>query len=482
MSALPTVLAFASLHLLLRSMLGGPLTQRHLKTWIGPVLVLLGLGAAIAMAACQSERELEPTASLTNGTEGKMPSASEDSVLPTISPVLAKATAGNPSPTITPTPAAPNKLGVHLLLDDGRNAWPQDIWSVHLGYARQAVGEWGYVTELVRLDDLDPNRWQTFLDLCAELHLRPIMRLATTYDRSANWWVAPQPDADGTYGNVAAHYAEFVSSLRWPTTEHYIVVGNEPNHGNEWSGRPEPAAYARYLIDVANAIHTADPNAWVLNAGFDPYTPHTGSLPFVDGQYYMDEETFLDQMYAAHPTVFAHIDAWSSHAYPTGPLTEGPWQQEYRVDWINDASNPDHIEPPTDVHNRGVNGYGWELFKLSSYGAPHLPVMITETGWRHAETTNPDSTDNGRPLPSAETVAQFLELALYGNNGRYPEFPEDGWKPWLSDPRVVAVTPFALNGHPREWGHTNWLALDSEGNVLSTYAPFDLLATGNTRQ
>ena len=367
------------------------------------------------------------------------------------------------------------------MLDDGRNVWPTDLWPLHLRYARQAVGEWGYVTELIHLDDLDPGRWQYFLDLCAKLHLKPILRLATAYDQEAGWWIAPQPDEDGTCRSIATRYAGFISALQWPTTEHHIIVGNEPNHGNEWSGRPNPAADARFLVDMANALHTADPDARVLNAGFDPYTPNTGSLPFVDGLYYMDEETFLDRMYAAYPDVFTHVDVWASHSYPMGPLTEGPWHQSYQVDWLNDAVNPDHIEPSSGIHNRGINSYEWELFKLSTYDIPLPPVMITETGWRHAESTDPISTDNGQPLPDAVTVAWYLDLALHGNDGRYPELPEDGWTPWLTDPRVIAVTPFALNGYPAEWGHTNWLALDSCGRVLHTYAPFDLLATGSIR-
>ena len=191
------------------------------------------------------------------------------------------ATTDLPTPTVASL--TPNKLGVHLLLDDGRNVWPVERWSLHMEYARRAVGEWGYVTELVRLGDLGPERWQLFMDLCAELHLTPILRLATTYDRKANWWIAPQPDEDGDYRTIAARYAAFVAALRWPTTDHYVVVGNEPNHGNEWSGRPDPAAYARFLIDVADALHQADPSARVLNAGLDPYTPNTGGLPFIDG-------------------------------------------------------------------------------------------------------------------------------------------------------------------------------------------------------
>ena len=36
--------------------------------------------------------------------------------------------------------------------------------------------------------------------------------------------------------------------------EHYVIVGNEPNRGDEWSDQPNPAEYARYLRDVGNAL------------------------------------------------------------------------------------------------------------------------------------------------------------------------------------------------------------------------------------
>lgn len=374
---------------------------------------------------------------------------------------------GEPSPS-------PNRLGVHLLLDDGRNAWPAEVWPEHLRYARQASGEWGYVTELVRLDDLDPQKWQIFFDLCAGLHLTPILRLATTYDRDRGWWAAPAPDPDGSYGSIAARYADFIAALRWPTGVHIIVAGNEPNHGNEWGGRPDPASYARFLIDMADALHAADPDVRVLNAGFDPYTPHTGNAAWVDGMYYLDEESFLDGMIAAYPDVFGYIDGWASHSYPLGPFTEPPWQQVYQVDWLNGAVNPAHVEPPPGIANRGVNGYEWELFKLATYGVRDLPVYITETGWRHAESADPASTDNGRPLPDARTAAAYFDLMLRGNGGRYPDWPEEGWMPWLDDPRVAGVTPFALDGIPIEWGHTNWLILDEEGRISGAYPFFDV--------
>lgn len=383
-----------------------------------------------------------------------------------IPPLKTNIDSGTPTP-----PIAPNKLGVHLLLTDGRFDWSIGIWSEHMEYAREAVGEEGYVVQLVRLDDLDADRWQHFMDLCANLHLIPMLRLATTH--TANGWSAPPQDADGTYRTVASQYGKFVTALKWPTDAHYIIVGNEPNHGTEWGGRPDPAAYARFLIDVADTLHTADPQIQILNAGFDAYAPHTGGQPFNDGQYYMDEETFLDGMIAAYPDIFTRLDGWASHAYPQGPFTEGPWQQSYQVDRLNGVVNPNHLKPPAGIYNRGINGYEWELFKLSSYHLPPLPIFITETGWRHAETTDTDSPDDGSDLPDAETVANYMDLALGVNN----DSSAKKWAPWLQDTRVKAVVFFAFDGHPSVWGHTNWLALDPHGEVLDTYAPFESLSS-----
>jgi hypothetical protein len=366
-------------------------------------------------------------------------------------------------------------LGIHLLLDDGRNVWPVALWSQHLSYARDLVGEWGYVTELIRLDDLDPAHWQVFFDLCAGLHLKPILRLATVYDRKEGMWLAPQADLDGRYATIAERYARFVAALRWPDAPHYVIVGNEPNHGDEWGGQTDPAAYARFFVSASRALHQADPDVQVLNAPLDPYTPNTDGQPFANGMTYLDAESFLDAMHTAQPNVFASVDVWASHTYPLGPMSEGPWQQEYKIDLLNGIPNLSHIEPPPSIPNRRVNSYEWELFKLKSYGVRDLQVMITETGWRHLESTDPNSLDNGLLWPEAFTVAQYVDLAFNGNHGRYPRWPTSGWTPWQTDARVIAVTPFALDGAPQEWGHTNWLQLDREGHVLGVYPMFEVL-------
>lgn len=368
--------------------------------------------------------------------------------------------------TPRPIPFPTNRLGIHLLLDDGRNVWPTEIWPEHMRYAAQAVGEWGFVTQLVRADDLSVAKWQHFMDLCAVYKLTPIIRLATTFDRTNGWWIVPED-------TLPQQYANFLATLNWPTDLHYVIVGNEPNHGNEWRRQPDATGYANFLVATAHAIHAADPNARVMNAPLDNYTPHTGSQPFTDGMYYVDAESFIDQMIAAQPDVFTYIDAWATHAYAPGFSTP-PWEQTFGIDLLNDAVNRAHRQPPDGIVNRGVNGYTWELWKLATLGVRPLPVFITETGWRHAESTHPAAQDSMDNLPDVATVATYVDLVLWGNRGRYNDLPAEGWTPWLNDARVFAVTPFALNGAPAEWGHTNWLVLDDSGSVRDTYPMFDI--------
>jgi hypothetical protein len=354
-------------------------------------------------------------------------------------------------------PASPvSKMGVHLLLDDGRNVWDLPQWRSHIEHASQ-VGD--YVTEVIRLDDLDPSRWQTFLDLCAEYELTPIIRLATTFDRENNWWTAPERDTDGSYTTVATAYADFIRALQW-SSELYVIVGNEPNHGEEWGGVPDPAAYVRFLVDTGNAIKAARPNTRILNGALDYYAPNTNGQPFENGMVYLDGESFLDGMYSADPNFPRVVDVWSSHAYSMTP----PWEQTYAVDYLNGAANPNALPPVQNLYNRGVNSYGWELYKLARLGVTKpFTVMITETGWRHDQHT-------------AEEVALYTELAYRGNKGRYPDLPETGWTPWFDDPRVLAVTPFALDGNPAEWEAFNWIELDADGAITGTRPVFDLMA------
>jgi hypothetical protein len=225
---------------------------------------------------------------------------------------------------------APTKWGVHLLLDDGVTQWPTEVWDQHVTHARRLIGNGGYVLELVRLDDLNIPKWQAYLDLIVANGLTPMLRLATYQDRQRGHWVAPPTDSDGRrYRDVAARYATFIRELRAPGPL-YVIVGNEPNRGDEWSGKPDPVAYARFLSDVSEALR-GDPRVLVLNGAMDQYAPNTQGLA-LNGFMAIDGASFLERMNAAMPDVWDSIDIWASHAYPARPFESPPSLSEYRVD------------------------------------------------------------------------------------------------------------------------------------------------------
>ncbi|MFA5025204.1 MAG: hypothetical protein WC503_01690, partial [Candidatus Shapirobacteria bacterium] len=45
-------------------------------------------------------------------------------------------------------------------------------------------GDCGYVTVVIRTDQLDKNTWQDFFDNCRKSHLIPIIRLATIMENN----------------------------------------------------------------------------------------------------------------------------------------------------------------------------------------------------------------------------------------------------------------------------------------------------------
>ena len=395
------------------------------------------------------------------------------------------ATATRPLPDATATvvgPPTPRKYGVHLLLDDdGRYPdpvhWSPNVWPEHLAYARKLVGEGGYVQELIRLDDLNVGKWQSFLSLCTREHLVPIVRLASTYDHALLQWNAPPTDADGRgYKVVARRYRDFLAQLHWPTTTRYVIVGNEPNRGDEWGNQPDPSAYARFLVDVGAALHEI--GATVLAPSLDNFAPNSNGH-LIAGYRYVDAETFLDDLAAANPAALTTIDVWSSHAYPLGPFIVDPSKQAFQIDYLFGATNSRHQTPPPGLYNRGVNSYHWELWKLARYlgdRAASLPVMITETGWRHRGSQDPRAKDAANADVPDDRLAAYVDLAFHGNAGRYPDLPSTGWTPWENDSRVLGAVLFALDGYPGDWGHTNWIDLGPSGDVIGVSAAFQAMS------
>jgi hypothetical protein len=184
----------------------------------------------------------------------------------------------------------------------------------------------------------------------------------------------------------------------------------------------------------------------------------------------MDAAAFWDGVFAAQPQIMRYVDFWASHAYPAGPFTRPPWEQTYRFDRFQGAEWLPIIQPPTGIHNRGVNGYEWEDWYLRHViGIDIPPILITEFGYRHSETVDSRAPDVGESDIDTITIARYLELTIFGDAGGSSE----GWTPLADAPQLMGVVYFALAGSPARWGHTNLLQVDDRGRVFGTYPHFD---------
>ena len=125
---------------------------------------------------------------------------------------------------------AENKFGIHILE-------PSELEKA-AELVNSTGGDWGYVTIVIRDDDLNPDKWQNFMDQCREIHLVPIIRIATHLE-GENW-------AKPTSGD-AQKWAEFLNSLNWPTEKQHVIIFNEPNQSKEWGGEVNPREYSHIL-------------------------------------------------------------------------------------------------------------------------------------------------------------------------------------------------------------------------------------------
>ncbi len=272
---------------------------------------------------------------------------------------------------------------------------PNNFFGIHvidendLDLASQLVnssgGDWGYITLVIREDNRHLDQWQATFDRMRQLHLIPILRLATTYQD--NSWTPPRLED-------LEPWIDFLNSLNWVITNRYIILFNEPNHAKEWGGTIDPVQYATITRAYTNALKQASSDFFILPAGLDlsaPTTTHT-----------MSPTDFYSLIHQADPDFFTLFDGWTSHSYPNPNFSASPWN-----------SGPNSIR-----------GYLWENQLLTSYGLPsNTPIFITETGWAH------NLTHTEYPL-TPNSVAKYFSTAFT--------------QVW-NQPNIVAVTPFILN-------------------------------------
>lgn len=293
-----------------------------------------------------------------------------------------------------PRSVANNRFGIHIIDDNDLDDAAKLLNSTG--------GDWGYVKLVIREDDRKHDKWQTIFDRMRQLHLIPIVRLATGTQDDA--WVKPREDDIN-------NWVDFLASLNWVTENRYVVLFNEPNHAKEWGYEIDPGEYAWYVKAFSQKLKEKSPDFFILPAGLDASAP--------DAAGFMDEVTFLNGMLAAEPDVLDYIDGWSSHSYP----------------------NPGFVGKPYDVGRGSIATFRWEQQFLRTHGKGDLPVFILETGWLHQEgkALNPS-------LPSTETIAKYYSQAY-----------ATVW----NDYNVVAVIPFLLNYQDAPFDHFSWKKIGS---------------------
>jgi len=272
-----------------------------------------------------------------------------------------------------PLTVSNNRFGIHILFDS------------ELEEAAKLVnsqgGDWGYVTIPIQVTDRDLDKWQNFMDKARELHLIPIIRLATELDYfNTKAWRIPN-DAD------IIDFANFLNSLNWPVKNRYVIVFNETNRADEWGGAANPEEYAHTLKFTVETFKKAHPDFFIISGGFDNAAPQKPPE-------YMDQYIYMRQMQKAVPDIFQIVDGISSHSYP----------------------NPGFSQPPSVATTKSIASFTFERNLVKQLSGKELPVFITETGW------------------TSDTISDD-ERAKYYSSALNSVWADEG---------IVAITPFLL--------------------------------------
>src|SRR5690606_19496914 len=111
-----------------------------------------------------------------------------------------------------PREASNNKFGIHVI--------DENDFEDAAKLVNSEGGDWGYVTLVIREDERDAQRWARAFEKMTDLHLIPIVRIASL--QSQKGW---------TQGKISEieNWVDFLDTLPWSTRNRYIVIGNETN-------------------------------------------------------------------------------------------------------------------------------------------------------------------------------------------------------------------------------------------------------------
>lgn len=308
--------------------------------------------------------------------------------------------------------AEENKFGIHILE-------PSDLEKA-AELVNSNGGDWGYITVVIREDDMNLGKWQGFMDTCREKHLIPLVRIATHLEGS--FWTIPKTEDSEKWAN-------FLGNLNWPTKNQYLIVFNEPNHDKEWGGKANPKEYAKILAAFIQRLKTKDPNFKVFNAGFDLAAGNSSTT--------LEASRFWQEMNWEVPGIFNELDGWASHSYPNHGYLGRPW----------------------DTGRTSIRGYEWELWFLKNrFGVKKdLPVFISETGWPAEDKIQYKEVKVGGRKKIVK-VSQYYDRVTVADYLKYA-FENV----WLKEGRIKAVTPFVLNYSETLFANFSWLNKEGTG-------------------
>jgi hypothetical protein len=173
--------------------------------------------------------------------------------------------------------------------------------------------DWSWAERTRGAPDWDAT--DTAVGLARDAGLRVLLLVAYTPS-----WARPEGTDDKTPPTDPSDLAAFArrAAVRYGDTVDAWEVWNEPNLDAFWRPRPDPAAYARLLVETTEAIRTVDPDAFVLSGGLAPATDT------VDGAEW-EPERFLAAVAAAGG--LDAVDAVGMHPYSFPSLPDGgePW-------------------------------------------------------------------------------------------------------------------------------------------------------------
>ena len=180
-------------------------------------------------------------------------------------------------------------------------------------------------------------------------------------------------------------FANFLNELEWPTENRYIILFNEVNQSREWGGVVDPRKYTDIVKNARTIFKERSEHFFLLGPALDDALP--------DSTTSMSAKRYLAAMYSHDSSVWSYFDGFATHSY----------------------SNPGFAQPPRQNTFPGITSY---RYFFTQYKLADKPVFITETGWD-------------------QTKVSEAKLKEYWNTA---------WGIWGSDQRVVAITPFVLDG------------------------------------